>query len=43
MNKIPYRIILEESELPRSWYNLKAVMKELPSPPLNPATLKPCL
>lgn len=42
MNKIPYRIILEESELPRSWYNLKAVMKELPSPPLNPATLKPC-
>jgi len=42
MNKIPYRIILEESELPRSWYNLKAVMKKLPSPPLNPATLKPC-
>jgi len=42
MKKIPYRIILEESELPRSWYNLKAVMKELPPPPLNPATLKPC-
>lgn len=42
MNKTPYRITLEESELPRSWYNLKAVMKELPSPPLHPATLKPC-
>jgi tryptophan synthase beta chain len=42
MNKIPYRITLEEKELPRSWYNLKAVMKELPPPPLHPATLKPC-
>ncbi|NLG88962.1 MAG: TrpB-like pyridoxal phosphate-dependent enzyme [Clostridiaceae bacterium] len=42
MNKIPYRITLEEKELPRYWYNLKAVMKELPPPPLHPATLKPC-
>jgi tryptophan synthase beta chain len=39
---IPYKIYLSEKELPRHWYNLKAVMKELPPPMLNPATLKPC-
>jgi tryptophan synthase beta chain len=42
MNGIPYKIYLSEQELPRKWYNLKAVMKELPPPPLHPATLKPC-
>ena len=42
MTTIPYKIYLHEKELPKRWYNLKAVMKELPSPPLHPATLKPC-
>ncbi len=42
MNKIPYKIYLTEDEIPKSWYNMKAIMKELPDPMLNPATLKPC-
>ncbi len=42
MATIPYKIYLSEKELPKNWYNLKAVMKELPPPPLHPATLKPC-
>lgn len=42
MTAIPYKIYLQEKELPKSWYNIKAVMKELPPPPLNPATLEPC-
>ena len=39
--KIPYKIYLEESELPRAWYNVRADMKNKPAPLLNPATLKP--
>lgn len=42
MAMIPYKIYLSEKELPQYWYNLKAVMRELPPPMLNPATLKPC-
>jgi tryptophan synthase beta chain len=42
MSKIPYKIYLTENEIPKYWYNLKAVMKEKPEPFLNPATLKPC-
>lgn len=42
MPKIPYKIYLTEDEIPKSWYNLKAVMKELPPPFINPGTLKPC-
>lgn len=42
MAKIPYKIYLNEEEMPESWYNLKAVMKELPVPFIHPATLKPC-
>lgn len=41
MNKIPHRIYLSEDEMPKQWYNLRADMKELPDPLLNPATLKP--
>ena len=40
--KIPTKLYLEESELPRSWYNLNAIMKEKHQPTLNPQTLKPC-
>lgn len=38
---IPYKIYLEESELPKQWYNVKADMKNKPAPLLNPATKKP--
>lgn len=38
---IPYKIFLEESEIPRQWYNLRADMKNKPAPLLNPQTLKP--
>ncbi|MBR4910252.1 MAG: TrpB-like pyridoxal phosphate-dependent enzyme [Clostridia bacterium] len=39
--KIPYKIYLEESEMPKSWYNMRADMKKKPAPLLNPGTLKP--
>ncbi len=40
-SKIPYKIYLEESEMPTSWYNMRADMKNKPAPLLNPGTLKP--
>lgn len=40
-NKIPYKIYLDESEIPTQWYNVRADMKNKPAPLLNPATLKP--
>ena len=40
-NKIPYKIYLDESEIPTKWYNVRADMKNKPAPLLNPATLKP--
>ncbi len=39
--KIPYKIYLEESEMPKSWYNLRADMKNKPAPLLDPETHKP--
>ena len=39
--QIPYKIYLEEKELPRQWYNVRADMKNKPAPLLNPATLQP--
>ena len=39
--EIPYKIYLEESEMPKAWYNLRADMKNKPAPLLNPATGKP--
>ena len=39
--KIPYKIYLEESEMPLSWYNVRADMKNKPAPLLNPGTLRP--
>lgn len=38
---IPYKIYLEENEMPKEWYNVRADMKKKPAPLLNPATLKP--
>ena len=39
--EIPYKIYLEESEMPKQWYNVRADMKQKPAPLLNPATKKP--
>ena len=39
--QIPYKIYLEEKEMPRQWYNVRADMKNKPAPLLNPATLQP--
>ena len=41
-NKIPYKIYLEESEMPQAWYNVRADMPIKPAPLLNPATGEPC-
>ncbi len=38
---IPYKIYLEENEMPKQWYNVRADMKNKPAPLLNPATLQP--
>lgn len=43
MNKVPYRITLSEEQIPRQWYNLRADMKELPDPMINPSTMKPAV
>ena len=43
MKKAPYRLYLSEEEIPKKWYNLRADMKELPEPMINPATMKPAL
>ena len=39
--QVPYKIYLEESEMPATWYNLRADMKTKPAPLLNPGTMKP--
>ena len=38
---IPYKIYLEENEMPKQWYNVRADMKNKPAPLLNPQTLQP--
>ncbi|MBQ4469905.1 MAG: TrpB-like pyridoxal phosphate-dependent enzyme [Synergistaceae bacterium] len=38
---IPYKIYLDESEIPSSWYNVRADMKTKPAPLIHPGTLKP--
>ena len=40
-NKIPYKIYLEENEMPTAWYNVRADMKNKPAPLLNPGTGEP--
>lgn len=39
--RIPYKIYLEEHEMPKQYYNVRADMKKKPAPLLNPQTLKP--
>ncbi|RGO27892.1 TrpB-like pyridoxal phosphate-dependent enzyme [Dorea sp. OM02-2LB] len=38
---IPYKIYLNEDEMPKYWYNVRADMKNKPAPLLNPATHEP--
>ena len=40
--KIPYKIYLSEDEMPKYWLNLRAKMKELPEPFVNPGTGEYC-
>jgi len=35
--------MLDESRIPKQWYNLRADMKDLPDPMINPATGKPAV
>ncbi len=39
--EIPYKIYLEENEMPESWYNVRADMPTKPAPLLNPGTGQP--
>ena len=39
--KIPYKIYLEEKEMPTAWYNVRSDMKNKPAPLLNPGTHQP--
>lgn len=42
MKNIPYKIYLEEKEMPKAWHNIRAVMQEKPEPFIHPATGKVC-
>ena len=39
--KVPYKIYLEENEIPTQWYNVRADMKTKPAPLINPGTGQP--
>ena len=41
VKQIPYKIYLEEQEMPEALYKLRADMKNKPAPLLNPETLEP--
>lgn len=41
MKDVPYKIYLNEDELPLKWLNIKAFMKEKPEPLINPSTKQP--
>ena len=41
MPKVPHRFYLSEDQIPKQWYNLRADMKSLPDPMINPLTMKP--
>ena len=42
MQEVPYKIYLNEEEMPRQWLNVKAFMKSKPEPLLNARTKEPC-
>ena len=41
VDKIPYKIYLEESEMPKAWYNVRSDMKNKPAPLLTRAPTNP--
>ena len=41
--KIPHRLYLTEEQMPKQWYNIRADMKNLPDPLINPGNGKPAL
>ncbi|MBR2667529.1 MAG: TrpB-like pyridoxal phosphate-dependent enzyme [Oscillospiraceae bacterium] len=41
MEKIPYKIYLNETEMPKAWYNVRADMKKKPAPLIHPGTHQP--
>jgi len=41
MKNVPYKMYLQEKEIPKVWYNIRADLPEQPAPPINPGTLKP--
>ena len=41
LKEIPYKIYLDEKDIPSSWYNMRADMKNKPAPLLNPGTRQP--
>ena len=42
MKNVPYKIYLEEREMPKAWHNVRAVMKEAPEPFIHPGTGNVC-
>lgn len=40
-NQIPYKIYLEENEMPKAWYNVRSDMVNKPAPLLDPQTFQP--
>ncbi|MBR4675194.1 MAG: TrpB-like pyridoxal phosphate-dependent enzyme [Victivallales bacterium] len=40
-NEIPYKIYLNEDEMPTAWFNVRSAMTKKPAPLLNPATKQP--
>ncbi|MBR3396921.1 MAG: TrpB-like pyridoxal phosphate-dependent enzyme [Lachnospiraceae bacterium] len=41
MSNIPYKTYLDESEMPKQWYNLRSAMPNKPAPLVNPGTGQP--
>ena len=41
IKEIPYKIYLEENEMPQAWYNLRADMINKPAPLIHPGTHQP--
>jgi len=39
--EIPYKIYLDEEEMPQDWYNIRADMTTKPAPLINPGTREP--
>ncbi|MBR3279606.1 MAG: TrpB-like pyridoxal-phosphate dependent enzyme, partial [Lachnospiraceae bacterium] len=38
---VPYKMYLDEKEIPKKWYNVRSDMKTKQAPLLHPGTLKP--